>query len=180
MGPIPAESTTNAFLHVILFIMKNEKGFTLIELLVVIAVIGILAAVILASLNNARDKGGDAGVKSNLASARTQAQLYYEIYGKYRRASGAFAYADCQTTSTVFGDTGGTVEAQAISQVVAQAIFAAYAAGGSKGMMCKQDATNQKYLIAVKMNTGNYWCIDAEGAAKDIGASLPGTLVYNC
>jgi prepilin-type N-terminal cleavage/methylation domain-containing protein len=62
------------------FMIKNtlKRGFTLIELLVVIAIIGILASVVLASLNSARDKGEDAATKSNLNNARAQAALFYD------------------------------------------------------------------------------------------------------
>ena len=65
--------------------IKNtlKRGFTLIELLVVIAIIGILASVVLASLNSARDKGEDAAIKSNLNNARAQAALFYDDNGDY-------------------------------------------------------------------------------------------------
>lgn len=65
--------------------IKNtlKRGFTLIELLVVIAIIGILASVVLASLNSARDKGTDAANKSNLNNIRAQAEIVYDDNGDY-------------------------------------------------------------------------------------------------
>ena len=57
---------------------KFSSGFTLIELLVVVAIIGILASVVLASLNTARAKGANASIKANLSNVRAQAEIVYD------------------------------------------------------------------------------------------------------
>jgi general secretion pathway protein G len=58
-------------------------GFTLIELLVVIAIIGILAAVVLASLNDARSQSHIASAQQQMRSIHTAMELLYNYTGLY-------------------------------------------------------------------------------------------------
>jgi prepilin-type N-terminal cleavage/methylation domain-containing protein len=126
--------------------MKNvRKGFTLIELLVVIAIIGILSAVVLASLNNARNKGADAAVKANLANARAEAELFYD--------SGQTYAGVCATTgNNVIGDN----------------VQAAISAGGEPtatvASRCSADA-NEWVAWTLTKTAGVYTCVDYKGAA---------------
>ncbi len=70
-----------------MFMRKNSNGFngsgtgsgfTLIELLVVIAIISILASVVLASLNTAREKSRDAKRISDVNQIRIALELYFD------------------------------------------------------------------------------------------------------
>jgi type II secretion system protein G len=67
--------------------MAQKRGFTLIELLVVIAIIGILASVVLASLNSARGKSRDAARLAQGDEIRKAMEVYYLSNGHYPRTN---------------------------------------------------------------------------------------------
>lgn len=63
--------------------LPARQGFTLIELLVVIAIIGILASVVLASLNSARRKSRDARRLSDMKQIQVALEMYFDGAGSY-------------------------------------------------------------------------------------------------
>jgi prepilin-type N-terminal cleavage/methylation domain-containing protein len=62
---------------------SKNSGFTLIELLVVIAIIGLLASIVLVSLNSARGKARDTKRKADLAQIVIAMEMYYDKYNTY-------------------------------------------------------------------------------------------------
>ena len=80
--------------------INRYKGFTLIELLVVIAIIGVLASVVLVSLNSARVKARDTRRKADLKQINQALELYYDANGKYPQAGGCGYGTNCYVFST--------------------------------------------------------------------------------
>ena len=61
----------------------KQIGFTLIELLVVIAIIGIMATMVMTSLNIARLKARDVRRLADIRQIELALQLYYDSTGHY-------------------------------------------------------------------------------------------------
>jgi type IV pilus assembly protein PilA len=61
----------------------DQTGLTLIELLIVVAIVGILAAIAIATFTNQRAKATDAKAKSNLTTAQRAMETYFVEFGTY-------------------------------------------------------------------------------------------------
>lgn len=89
--------------------MKNKKnhkkGFTLIELLVVVAIMGMLAALAVVALNNARARARDARRVSDIKQIQTALELYF--LDNYDYPVGTNLHLGSET-SQCLSSTGGT------------------------------------------------------------------------
>ena len=150
-------------------LFKEQKGFTLIELLVVIAIIGILASIVLASLNTARNKGSDAAVKADLQGVRSAAEVEYD--------DASSSYAGVCVDATVLAQINDAIlKAGATAVVVDRA-----AATPSGGATCNDGAGGYAVEVALKSDNTKFWCVDFSGKSQlNAAAGLASATDYGC
>ncbi len=138
---------------------KINQGFTLIELLVVIAIIGILSSVVLASLNTARNKGADAATKSQLASMRAAAEIFYDTGVTYNGLCASANFAGMRAAAK--SSSGATTDVFSSANPPA-------AVGIFTQVTCHDTNTAavSAWVVDAPMKSGGMWCVDSTGASK--------------
>lgn len=128
---------------------KNGAGFTIIELLAVIAIVGFLVAIVLVRTGSAKKEGEDIAVRTALREIRNAGELYYNDSETYEGV--------CDPGNTTLADDG---DFKRIKDYITKH-------NGSEGIIgCKDDETG--YAVISSLNLGNCWCIDSEGAGREV------------
>ncbi|MDD5152861.1 MAG: prepilin-type N-terminal cleavage/methylation domain-containing protein [Candidatus Pacebacteria bacterium] len=148
---------------------KNAYGFTLIELLMVIGVVSLLTTVVVASINSARAKALDTSIKSNLHSARAQAEMYYN--------NNSLSYTGVCTTPLVWS---AIENARTVSGLIDGSTRLDIAeAGDEMSAVCHESSSAWAIDVPLRSNSANSWCVDSKSASRSIVGYL-GSNVLVC
>ena len=139
--------------------LLGKRGFTLIELLVVIAIIGLLSSIVVRYVEEAKSKGENSSIKSDLHSASSQINISYSINND--------SFANLCTTD---------------AKLIAIMRDASLRGSGSAtSYVCNSTVTVWAISSPLKVSESGkgYWCVDSTGNAKSELSNLSAG-VYQC
>jgi len=146
---------------------QKKQGFTLIELLVVIAIIGILATIVLVSLNIARAKARDARRSSDMHQVALAMEMYYDANGSSYASPGGNDWADDFATACTTG-SGGAIS------LGSETFLSAFPADPSTNTYyCSDagDATGATYCVWGQKETDTSYILANLNGSKEVGAA---------
>ena len=155
-----------------------KKGFTLIELLVVISIISLLSSIVFASLNNARDRGRDAALVSEMTQfSRAMALYRLNNNGDSYAASGI--YLDEQVSSTGLNAISLALSPYINPLPLSDESVAVdrnfYCNGSTTSTFCEGDSDPQTNMIRFASNDGNFNCLTSLGIHSEVSEGDNGT-----
>jgi len=166
---------------------KSVNGFTLIELLVVIAIIGVLASVVLASLNSARAAARDAVRISEVRQLQTALELYANnnnnLYPCYRTdANCRTAPPDIPLPRIIVNRAPANVPTNnfrndmapyiTLKEIDPQFSVAPDYEGNQSGSIFYQNTSDRKGYTLLLRFEGKAWCRIDNGGGYFVSASI--------
>ena len=128
-----------------------------------IAIIGILAAVVLGSLNDARDNANDASAQTSVNNIRNVAEVFYSENG--------FTYgtADDDIAADGSGLAAATPATSVCDSADVQNLLTAANAQTRAAGECVAD--DNAYGVEITLRNTQVYCVDSTGFAGQIAAS---------